>query len=502
MREYWKVLLGSMVLLAGCGGGQVSQNGAGVGTTIQVGQATIGYSGKVSPRTSTALAGSVSVVGMSGSPFTNLILAPTPRLSDTTIAYVTQDGTIYTVSDGVTTEVFSGPNQLQAATFTGDGRIAFSMYDPPTGETQIFTCYYDGSGVRRITSSGVNHYNVAWSPNNLHMAFEDFNTKSIFTCNSDGSGEKKILSNSANPAWAPDSSTLAYVAYGSKNQVYSLTPGGTPKLVTGSFAGDNCGEPEWSPDGSKIALSVDNGTSVNIYEVNPTSPTNWVKLEGGLGYDTQPGWSPDSKELVFRRAPSYTSRSWSLFTANADGSMPSVIAPADSAGLGLGASWSPYLSSRTFIGSGGALGSTASAFLWGQSGNNFGSLLAFQAKTAKTAVVAPEINSGVVNPLVWSVTADEITGMAYANSYYVPAVISTPNVSQALVSFDAVSGQVDVVAPFDAGANRNKAAVNGSSLSYSGRFAGVYNEAGKNIAPNGASQIVINGATGKLLSVR
>ena len=66
----------------------------------------------------------------------------------------------------------------------------------------------------------------------------------------------------------------------------------------------------------------------------------------------------------------------------------------------------------------------------------------------------------------------------------------------ALVSFDSAGGKVTLVAPFSS----SKRSVNKTgALAYTGHFLGVWNAAGKNLAPNGASSIEVDPMKGTLL---
>ena len=487
----------AVLILCGCGGGAGSGSSSGA---IQIGEVTTEAAGHPTPLATSGSSSSGSVVGMAGALFTSLVFKPNPRISDTTIVYPDEDGVLWTYRNGATNSIVSGPFIFGSATFTHDGRIAFSMYDAQTFLNQIFTCNYDGSGVTRITSSRLQHDDVAWAPNNELIAFDD-DAGNVYTCAADGSNEKLFNTTSWNPAWSPDSSTLAYVVTvaGGHNQVYAKTLGGVATLISESFGNDSCGAPSWSPDGSRIAFTVDNGSKASIYEVSPTSPGTWSEMQGSLGYDAQPAWSPDSKELVFRRASAYTDTDWSIYTADSNGSSAALISPPSEEGLGLGAAWSPFLTDRTFVGVGGALASNASGFLWGQNGNSFESMLAFQAKTSSSAKATPQPDAGN-GELTWVLQADSITGLEYTNGYYFPAVQSTPNTPQVLVTFLAYNGEIDTVAPMRRTAGPVLPIVSGTKQTYRGQFTAVYDGNGHNLAPSGATELVIDGTTGKLVS--
>jgi hypothetical protein len=143
--------------------------------------------------------------------------------------------------------------------------------------------------------------------------------------------------------------------------------------------------------------------------------------------------------------------------------------------------------------------SSASGFLWGQFGSGFASLLSYTVKTDSTATITSQNTSG--GSLVFDIHGDEVTGIKYINSYYGGVVTLTPDLSDALVSFDATTGQVAAVAPFALarGAAQPLTSVQGSKLVCRAHFSGVWNSAGVNLAPSGANQVVLDSKTGKFI---
>jgi hypothetical protein len=78
----------------------------------------------------------------------------------------------------------------------------------------------------------------------------------------------------------------------------------------------------------------------------------------------------------------------------------------------------------------------------------------------------------------------------------------SPNVSDCLISFDATTGFITTAAPFIATKTAQKPGrkLSGSIATYTGKFAAIYDNKGKNLAPSGASQVSLDLKTGKLLS--
>jgi TolB protein len=77
----------------------------------------------------------------------------------------------------------------------------------------------------------------------------------------------------------------------------------TQTLATGQrervaeFPGIN-GAPAWSPDGSKLALTLSKDGSPDIYVLDLVS-RSVTKLTKNRAIDTEPTWSPDGRNIVF-----------------------------------------------------------------------------------------------------------------------------------------------------------------------------------------------------------
>ena len=69
------------------------------------------------------------------------------------------------------------------------------------------------------------------------------------------------------------------------------------------------------------------------------------------------------------------------------------------------------------------------------------------------------------------------------------------------MSFDARLGTVSAVLPFDGtrGAKRSTR-TEGETQIFSGSFLGVFDGAGKNLAPNGATEVRLNTSTGQIVA--
>lgn len=101
------------------------------------------------------------------------------------------------------------------------------------------------------------------------------------------------------PTWSPDGNRIAYSVQRDKSYpviyVQNVSGGGATPLTP--FSGSNL-SPSFSPDGSKILFSSSFEGSAHIYEMSasggqPRKLTNWPSSE------VQPNYAPDGKSFIF-----------------------------------------------------------------------------------------------------------------------------------------------------------------------------------------------------------
>jgi hypothetical protein len=504
------------LVVTGCGGGGGTNSGSSgtVGSasgSLAIGKMSLAYLGKAQPTVSSGTNG-LTVTSAAGISISGLTLIPNKTLSNTEIAYNVGSG-IWTSANGLQTQItgisqgFSG-----LPIWIPGGALCFVSFDEATSKNQIYDCLPDGSNFTQLTNSKLALQGaVSITPDSATLAY-DANVGGqlqIYTASTNGTGEKMFLAGASQPAYSPDGTKMAYVAISNGySQIYTIpVGGGTPTLVSTPYPTMTCQKPTWTPDGKWIAYGVENSAGSS-----PTQIVALTNLGSGINdtvpqtagqFDSEPSFSPDGTEMAFVRSSTFNGAG-TLTTATFNGYNPTPIASAG--GSVFGPTWSPYPLTRQYVGSSGAMFPSAAGFLWGQVNDVFASLVTFTATTPSTSVVTPQ--TGGSGPLVFTIQADSITGLKYTDAYLglVTSVLPNngTNSSSALVSFNATTGQVDTVAPFLAtkSASLLKATHNGSQLVYNGKFAGIWNAAGKNLAPSGATQVVIDGVHGKLVSFR
>jgi TolB protein len=214
-----------------------------------------------------------------------------------------------------------------------DSKIAFvSTKDGKTKE--VYVTDLTGNPTTQITKNRTINLFPAWGPGARSLLFSSYKVGGPYTHRLDllDHRESRLIAvNGFGGEWSPDGSAIAIsLEQGGNSDLFLLSPGGQIRQRLTDHPNIDV-SPSWSPDGREIAFCSDRNGSPQIYVVNINSGRlRRVTFSGG--YNTSPAWSPKGDQLAYAGR---AGRGFAVFTIPANGGEPRQLA------AGEDPSWSP-----------------------------------------------------------------------------------------------------------------------------------------------------------------
>jgi TolB protein len=200
---------------------------------------------------------------------------------------------------------------------------------PPWPVTDVYSMAVDGRSVKALTHDGHSH-NPSWSPDGRRIlfihdsaletkpayreqkGFESHHPIELYVMDKDGRNRhllRRMEPVIYSAAWSPDGKKIAiscitealvklpHPADEPVRDGLFLLPAngqGEPRLLfRGAFT------PAWSPDGKKLAFSVENPRGMWAIHVANADGSHDVQLTDPILIGGSPAWSPDGKQIAF-----------------------------------------------------------------------------------------------------------------------------------------------------------------------------------------------------------
>jgi len=227
-----------------------------------------------------------------------------------------KDGDLWVYQNGSANPLGTGGTWSQPS-WSPDGSSLAYVYRG-TNFADIFVTDERGESQRRLTNSQStilenNDWNLrpTWSPDGTVIAFVSdraSNLPVLWAMNAEDGGARRQLATPGlredsvdSMAWSPDGSRLAITLFNDPGpSQIALVPLGTTRLQSQMLTDSTGGalDPAWSPDGAWLAYAGHDGANLEIHVVRPDGSGEQRLTQDGF-LARSPVWSPDGRHVAY-----------------------------------------------------------------------------------------------------------------------------------------------------------------------------------------------------------
>ena len=209
-----------------------------------------------------------------------------------------------------------------ASTLTGGGNGQIAFVSDRSGMPEIYLINLDGSGLNLITDIPEGACQPDWSPDGTRLVFvspcsrnkETYRGSSLFMINVDGSGLMPLVppvpGGDYDPEWSPDGKKIAFSSLRNSDfpQIYVLNMEDNSIILLGEDPPRENSNPAWSPDGKQIAFV---GPNYQIRVMDADGSNRYLLARNASEFrNVDPVWSPQGISIVFTQLLTDLSYSW------------------------------------------------------------------------------------------------------------------------------------------------------------------------------------------------
>jgi Tol biopolymer transport system component len=228
--------------------------------------------------------------------------------------------------------------------------VAYSVTqgDPSAGPWQLAVADLDTLRSTAVTA-GRDHYEPDWRPDGRQIAFTSYTmsgsdviASELALVNPDGTGLRTLLALNSpyyavgNPAWSPDGQRLAFTleSTATGGEIYVLDPQRATYAKLYDHPGWDDIDPAWSPDGRFLAFASGTvrmsggGAAETRHDIWMLDTTTGVAGAVAVVADWDlrgPAWSPDGSQIVFSALYQKDPKAWGLYVVHWSGGTVSPL---------------------------------------------------------------------------------------------------------------------------------------------------------------------------------